>query len=191
MTDQVNEKSDENKDENEMTLLKDRAGIMGIKYSPNIGLDTLRERVNAALVSGMYKKDTSKKEEQPAETIAERNTRFRREANRLIRIRLTCMDPNKKNWPGEIFTVSNAVIGTVKKFVPFNADQGYHVPHVIYEQLKARKYQEFRKVTVAGGRKVMKSFLSKTFAIELLDPLTPKELKDLADRQALNHSIDQ
>jgi hypothetical protein len=186
MTEQIDEQIEETVEvPDELTLLKERAATMGIKFHPSIGLDTLKEKVNSKLVV---------EEPKPVkvtlgETLQQRNTRCRQEANRLIRVRLTCMDPNKKNWPGEIITISNSIVGTIKKFVPFNAEDGYHIPHMIYEHLKSRRYQEFKKIKV-NGRTVMKSFLSKTFAIDVLDPLTKQELKDLADRQALNHSID-
>ena len=117
---------------------------------------------------------------------------LRNDALRLVRIRLTCMDPNKKNWPGEIFTVANAVVGTVKKYVPFHdTDEGYHVPHIIYKHLKGRQYQEFKKVRLPNGRTKTETYLAKAFAIQKLPPLTPEEMKDLAQRQALNHSIDR
>ena len=34
---------------NELELLKARADKLGIKYSPNIGIETLKERINAVL----------------------------------------------------------------------------------------------------------------------------------------------
>ena len=34
----------------ELTLLKERADLMGIKYHPSIGVDKLREKVNSVLV---------------------------------------------------------------------------------------------------------------------------------------------
>ena len=48
------------------------------------------------------------------------------------------MNPAKKEWTGEIMTVGNRVIGSVKKFIPFNADDGWHVPYIMYEQLRER-----------------------------------------------------
>jgi hypothetical protein len=171
----------------ELELLKERADMMGISYHPSIGLEKLREKVNAQLTPPAEKKTKPKSK---AETIAERNSRLRREANRLVRIRVTCMNPNKKDWSGEIFAVANSVIGTVKKFVPFNVEAGYHVPWVIYEHMKNRKYQYFKKVRLPNGREKVESGLTNEFNIEVLKPLSPKELKDLADRQAMNHSID-
>lgn len=173
--------------QNELALLKERADMMGIKYSPNIGIETLKERINAVLSSPK----ASLKGKTINETIRDYHARLRREANRLVRIRLTCMDPAKKNWPGEIITVANGVVGTVKKYIPYqNNEEGYHVPQIIFDFLKDRKYQAFRTVTGPKGRPIKQGYLANAYAIEELPPLTPQELKDLAQRQALNHSID-
>lgn len=172
----------------ELTLLKQRADQMGIKYSPNIGVDTLRERINAVLTSPKQ----ASKSKSTAETVREYHARLRREANRLVRIRLTCMDPAKKNWPGEIITVANGVVGTIKKYVPYQDNEaGYHVPQMIYDFLKERKYQSFKMILGPKNRKIKKGFLANAYSIEELPPLTPQELKDLAQRQAMNNSIDQ
>jgi len=176
---------------NELALLKERAIVMGIKFHPSIGVDTLRDKVNAAIIPAAPKPDNRSKAEKKAESIAARNASKRKEATRLVRFRLTCMDPNKKGWPGEVFTVSNAVIGTVRKFIPFHAEDGFHAERIIFKQLQAKKHQEFRKVKLSNGRSMMQGYLAKTFAIEKLDDLSVDELKTLADRQALNHSIDQ
>jgi hypothetical protein len=200
--------------EMEMKLLKERADLMKINYAPNIGLETLRERVNSHLQG-----DESKEEETPKEqskpvatnkeeeldpvrasglqpkTVAqlklERISEMRKDALRLRRVVVQCMNPNKKDWPGEIFTMGNGIIGTVKKFVPFGVEEGYHIPNVIYEYLKTRKYQHFVKEPIPGTRQTkLVPTMSREFAIELLDPLTPEEMDELKQRQALNHSID-
>lgn len=183
--------------EDELDTLKKRATLMGIQFHPSIGIVKLREKVNAKLNSDDEVAEPAAVVAKPtirpsrAQLKAQYHTRLRKEANRLIRIRLTCMNPNKKDWPGEIFSVSNSVIGTVKKFVPYqDAEDGYHVPHVIYEQLIDRKYQQFRKVKLPNGGEQMKGSLVKEFSIEVLPRLTSTELKDLATKQALNHSID-
>lgn len=186
MTEQINDEILETA-QDELTLLKERADLMGIKYSPNIGLDTLRERINATLTSSKQ----TPQGKSTKETVRDYHARLRRESNRLVRIRLTCMDPAKKSWPGEIITVANAVVGTVKKYVPYQDNEaGYHVPQIIYDFLKDRKYQAFKTVPGPKGRPIKKGYLANAYAIEELPPLTPQELKDLAQRQAMNHSID-
>ena len=170
----------------ELTLLKKRADLMGIKYHHSIGLATLKEKVNSALSGAEEEEEVTVNEETPGQKRA----RLIAEATKLIRIRLTCMDPNKKGWAGEIFTVSNDIVGTVRKFVPFNAENGYHVPNIIYKHLKRKKRQEFRTIKTRKGMDIKQGYLVPAFAIEVLPPLTPTELKELAQRQALNRSID-
>ena len=44
----------------ELALLKERADLMGIKYSGNIGIDTLKAKINERLEEAELKKDEKK-----------------------------------------------------------------------------------------------------------------------------------
>lgn len=197
MTDETNLIEDTQEDEvvvqDELDALKARANLLGVKFHPSISLEKLREKVNAAVTSdGAATSEEEAKDpaEPKQETIGEKRKRLKTEALKLVRIRLTCLNPAKKEWEGEIITVGNSLIGSVKKFVPFNADDGWHVPHVIYQQLKERQCQIFYTATDARGNKVRKGKLIKEFAIEVLPPLTKEELGELARRQAMAKAID-
>ena len=197
MTDETNLIEDTQEDEvvvqDELDALKARANLLGVKFHPSISLEKLREKVNAAVTSdGASTSEEEAKDpaEPKQETIGEKRKRLKTEALKLVRIRLTCLNPAKKEWEGEIITVGNSLIGSVKKFVPFNADDGWHVPHVIYQQLKERQCQIFHTATDARGNKVRKGKLIKEFAIEVLPPLTKEELDELARRQAMAKAID-
>jgi hypothetical protein len=100
------------------------------------------------------------------------------------------MNPAKKEWDGEIFTAGNSLVGSMTKYVPFNADDGWHVPRIIYQQLVQRQCQVFTTVRDSRGNTSRKGKLIKEFAIEVLPMLTAEELKDLAQRQAMAKSID-
>lgn len=178
----------------ELTLLKERADLMKIQYHPSIGVEKLRSKINEVLSPEETEKPVhvaAKPKPSKADIKRMYHTRLRKEANKLVRIRLTCMNPTKKNWPGEVLTVSNAVIGTIKKYVPFNAEDGYHVPQVIYEMLKSRRYPQYSTVKLPNGMQKKTSKLVKEFSIELLTPLNAEQMKDLEERQAMNHSIDR
>ena len=197
MTDETNLIEDTQEDEvvvqDELDALKARANLLGVKFHPSISLEKLREKVNAAVTSdGAATSEEEAKDpaEPKQETIGEKRKRLKTEALKLVRIRLTCLNPAKKEWEGEIITVGNSLIGSVKKFVPFNADDGWHVPYVIYQQLKERQCQIFYTATDARGNKVRKGKLIKEFAIEVLPPLTKEELDELARRQAMAKAID-
>ena len=195
MTDETNLIEDTQEDEvvvqDELDALKARANLLGVKFHPSIRLEKLREKVNDAVTSEDEAEEApNTPSETKEETIGETRKRLKAEALKLVRIRLTCLNPAKKEWDGEIITVGNSLIGSVKKFVPFNADDGWHVPHVIYQQLKERQCQVFYTATDARGNKVRKGKLIKEFAIEVLPPLTKEELGELARRQAMAKAID-
>ena len=180
--------------QDELTTLKERATLMGLKFHPSISLDKLREKVNAATDESDEPDDevVSTKVVAPVieETMNQKRNRLKKEALALVRIRLTCMNPAKAEWEGEIFTIGNALIGSVKKFVPFNADDGWHVPNIILQQLQERQCQVFVSAKDARGNNVRRGKLIKEFAIEILPPLTKTELEELARRQAMSKAID-
>lgn len=184
----------------ELTQLKSRATLMGIQFHPTIGVEKLRAKIQEAIdAEGAPKTaaDPNPATDEPktGKTTAEESPgqmrqRLKREALALVRIRLTCMNPAKKEWDGEIITAGNNLIGTVKKFVPFHADEGWHVPKVILNVLRDRQCQVFYTERSKNGVNIRKGKLIKEFAIEVLPPLTPEELHDLAQRQAMAKSID-
>jgi hypothetical protein len=179
----------------ELATLKARADMMGIKYHPNTGIDKLRAKVNNAITNDTEEEDKSST---PANSNYLTEKQFREEefklrksnAGKLVRIRVTCMNPSKKEWDGEIISVGSAKMGTFKKFVKFNTDDGWHVPFIIYEYMKERKCSIFHTITDAKGQKIRKAKLVNEFNIEVLPPLTPAELKALAQQQAMEAGKD-
>ncbi len=178
--------------QDELAALKSRADMMGISYHPSIGLEKLREKVNAAIEgkADETKQDAAVVVSSSGETEGQRNARLKKEASKLVRIRVSCMNPAKKEWEGEIFSIGNAVVGSFTKYVPFNTEDGWHVPHMMYQMIKDRECQVFYTVTDSRGNKTRKGKLIKEFNVEVLPPLTPEELHDLAQRQAMAKSID-
>lgn len=167
----------------ELTGLKAKADLMGLSYHPSIGLDKLREKVNAAL------NDTAAPAEEAPKAVEESPTEFRMrkraEANELVRIRVACMNPAKKELEGEFFTAGNSVVGSFTKYVPFNTEDGWHVPRIIYNQIIDRMCQIFFTVTNDRGDKIRKGKQIREFAVEVLPELTYEELTALAQRQAM------
>ena len=173
----------------ELTVLKQRADQMGITYSNNIGVDTLREKIQAKLSGEPEKKAEAEASAEPELTQAEKDNILRNnirvDALKLVRIRLTNLNPNKKDLHGEIITVSNRYIGTVRKYVPFNeaGENGWHVPQIILDVMKDKRFLSIRTRRV-NGREVIEQSWAPEFAIEVLPPLTQEELQQLANRQA-------
>ena len=96
----------------------------------------------------------------------------------------------KQNWDGEIITVSNDVVGDVKKYVPFNVEEGYHVPQMILNMLADRKCTIFVNKKGRDGKYVQTAKMINAHAIEYLPDLTQDELDELARAQAARLSID-
>ena len=173
--------------QDEMTTLKARADMLGIAYHPSIGLDKLREKVLTAQTadSEIDGKIVNEEAEALAESEAQFRARKKREANELVRVRVTCMNPAKAEWEGEMFTCGNSLVGSFTKFVPFNAEDGWHVPRIILNMIRDRQCQIFVSTKDVRGNTVRKGKLIKEFGVEILDALTPEELTELARRQAV------
>ncbi len=180
----------------ELTLLKERAKTLNISFSPNIGLEALKAKVQAVLENTASASEVSDKAvaapvvaNAVVETAGQRRSRLRKEAHKLIRVRISCKNQNKKTGRAKIFTVSNSVIGTIRKYVPFDAEDGWHVPQALLQMIKEREHQVFYKVK-ENGKEITRSKLVKEFSVEILDPLTKEELADLAQRQAITRSVE-
>lgn len=178
MTEDVQEpKVVETKDE--LSLLKQRADLMGITYSNNIGVEKLKERIAEATPP-----DEPEPEEKVKDALSERQE-FIREATKLVRLRITNNNPAKREMPGEIFTVANGAIGTIRKYIPYDhtSEVGYHVPNVIYKMLKRKTYNSLVSRRNEQGVPIKESVVRKEFNLEVLDPLTKEELDKLAQDQ--------
>ena len=176
----------------ELAALKARADLMGIKYHPSTGIDKLKAKIDLQLSD---KKSTepvkSNKQSTGKQFMTQKEYQDfefkhrKSNAAKLVRVRVTCMNPAKKEWDGEIISVGSAKIGTFKKFVKFNTEDGWHIPNIIFEYLKERKCSIFYTEKDHLGQKVRKAKLVNEFNIEVLPPLTKDELKALAQRQAM------
>jgi hypothetical protein len=183
----------------ERTLLKQRADIMGIVYHPNIGTDKLKAKIQEKLDTPVDKLKSISKDELETIEAAEAGDVFtqekaltptqiamalRKECLKLVRIRVTNMNPLNANRKGDIFSVGNSQIGFIKKFVPYNSDVGYHVPQILLTQMQSKKFMTHYEVQV-GNKKVKRHRLIPELAIEILPPLTTKELQELKQRQLM------
>ncbi len=195
----------------ELDKLKAQAKEMGLKHHPAMGVSKLQNLIDSALAGEtkpedkvkpvqtlsvteitelqelrLYKQaQDAKAKTKPVETEGQLRIRQQREMKALVRIRMNNMNPNKKEWDGEMYTVSNAVIGTIKRFVPFNNDEGWHVERFILNHLQEKECQIFYNKKDDRGNKTRHGKMIKELAIEILDPLNAKELKELAQRQAM------
>ena len=205
----VVEQSEETAILTELETLQARCDVMGITYHHKHGVDKLKEKINAALATqnaedaeevieqkkavtqGRPKKAPEIVELTPEQKKRQKLSRRKRGANKLVRVRVACMNPTKKDWEGEIISVGSSRLGTYKKYVPFNNDEGWHIPQIILWAMQERMCSSFKSVRNARGNITRKAFQVKEFNIEIMDPLTPDELQTLADDQRARNSAPQ
>lgn len=180
---EVNEEEEVQVDE--LTLLKRRADKLGVTYSNNIGLETLKERVAKAMEGNKEPEAEEEVKADSVQSMVELRAEKRKEAMKLIRIRYTNMNSRKKDVPGEFFTVANGIVGTIKRYIPYGeaAENGWHVENAIYKMMKRRTFTTTVTKRDDKGRPYNTSVERKEFAIEVLDPLTKEELDQLAKDQ--------
>ena len=184
----------------ELTFLKERAKVMGIPFSNNISLETLRKRVadkmegkdeapevnaltgDPEIAQAMVAKPLNQK----ANAVALRKLMYAKQM-RQVRVRITNMDPKKKDLPGEIWTVANEYLGTVRKFVPYGeqTDDGFHIPYCLYRLLDSKRFLHIRDVKDRTTGIVRQDKVwAKEFSLDVLPTLTQGELDRLAAAQA-------
>lgn len=178
----------------EMTILKQRATMMGIKFSNNIGLEALRKKV-ADAQEGITEQEQPEVNPLATTPVQEDKLsmaqRIRLENTRLVRVRIQNLDPKKKDLPGEILTVANDYMGTVRKYVPYGeaTDNGYHIPYCLYKMLKNRKFLHVSVKKGRNGKERVEQQWVREFAIEILPQLTEEELKQLGQAQLAAGSL--
>jgi hypothetical protein len=173
----------------ELDMLKSRARLMGVTFSNNIGVDALKAKIEAKLSGEADKPEVTAEPAAPKKSVYQE---MYEEQMKLVRLRITNLNPSKKDLPGEIFTVANEVLGAVKKYIPYGeaTDNGYHVPFIIYQQLKEREFVNIKTRKDSKGRQIVETGMAREFALEVLPPLTEVELARLAAAQAAAAGMD-
>jgi hypothetical protein len=181
---------------NELELLKNRADVIGVPYKGNIGIDSLKKKIDDKMNPPT---EDEEKEEAPvaerrktrAEMDQEIRDRLYKTKMRMVRCRISNMNPAKSDIEGEIITVANRFLGTVRKYIPFGekTDNGYHIPQVLFDVLKSKKFQQVKTKKVKG-QIVHSTRMVSEFSIDVLDPLTVEEIAQLKDQQEASQRLD-
>lgn len=165
----------------ELDILKQQADTLGIKYSPNIGVETLKNKISAVIEAPVEEKTETQK--------VDARQALWNDAMRLVRLEIHNVNPAKSSLKGEFYTVANKIIGKVTKFVPYgDAGKSYHVPNCIYQLLEEKRYLAFRDDSSAPNGK--KTELIPEFNNKVLTPLTQEELEELKKAQLAGNHID-
>lgn len=176
-------------EDQELAILKQRADVLGIPYNGNIGLETLRNRVrdHQTKLESATKAEPELKTAPKTKAQVEQELRdqVKREGLVLLRCRIANLNPQKRDLEGELITVANRFLGTVSKFIPFGeAGESYHIPKVLYDELRDRKFQQVISKKDAQGKEQLSRRMVPEYSIEILPQLTAEELQELAVKQA-------
>jgi len=166
---------------------------------PDLSLDSDEDDLNQIQVNKISKApkepkvDLLKIDPSTIEDLAFRRKVIRAQALRLVRVKIQNLDPNDSVLSGGILSLQNKYTGKVAKYVPYGeeSENGYHIPWMMYEHLKQWKFP-LRKEQKGGrfGVKTYKTVMVHKFNVEILPPLSVKELTDLANHQRASQSID-
>jgi hypothetical protein len=191
---------------NEMTSkqISDKLAENGIKMHFNSNRTKLEEALNTILNSNegtIMEAATASNTEEQAITDAmlddfsyngvELEGLREQDAMKLVRVIVRPNDPLKLESTGEIFTVGNATVNNgraVKKFIPFNNEEGWHIPNILYQNIKAAECQIFKKMT-RNGQDTMEAMKIKAYNIEVLPALTQDEIDKIAIKQKATSSV--
>lgn len=170
----------------ELAALKKKADGLGIGYHPSIKAAALREKLKDDVpddITGddQLKVDANAKEAADnAKLIEEGKISSVHQTKRVI---VQCMVQAKKEYKGEFFTVSNAKLGTITKYVHFGVP--WHIPELLLSVLQEKKHQVFTKKKNTNGVDTREGRLVRAYSIEVMPDLTEVELEELKKQQII------
>ena len=132
--------------------------------------------------------------DEAGETDGQRRARLVKEANLLVRVIVRCHNPIKKEWEGEILSSGNSIVPTVKKYIPFDNEAGYHVPKILINMMEDKQFRRKSKTkrgkdsdSVANDAR--SGGMAKEYTIEYLEPLTGAEIIQLQTDQLQRSAV--
>lgn len=168
----------------ELDLLKAQADRMGISYSANISVTTLKGKIQKQLAEA----DDEEVVKEATVTEAEAIQKAVNESMKLVRVIITPLDSVKAaNMDTDVFTVSNGLVGTITRTIPFGRE--WHVEQILLNSLRERQFQQFTSKKNSKGILVTTSRLVPAYGIAELPPLTKEEIEGLAAMQARTGAI--
>lgn len=174
--------------ENSMkAALMERGRILGINIHVNTSTENMMVMVNQAL---LYKNHAAPDATIPF-TVSTDVAVARKEAERLIRVRVNNLDPTKSKIDSQPFGFSNSVIGTIQKVVPFDEEIGFHIPHVLLDVIRGTKYRVTRYRKDDKGNDIPYSVELPSFSVEVLPDLTGDEIEAIKQRQLSQQTIEK
>lgn len=170
--------------------LRENGKLLGVSFGPNESIPSMHAKLSEARALYEAPPEPVAGLASLTETEADQRQRLYDENMKLVRIRIACLNPNKAGLPGEILTIHSDMVGTVKKYIPYNeAGEAYHVPYILLKLMKRKKFLQIKQPP-KGSRAAPTTKLVPEYGIEILEPLTARELEDLKRAQGAAASAD-
>jgi hypothetical protein len=161
---------------------------LNMQIHPNTSLKNMLQMINMALI---YKHHSAPVIETKISVI-KNPAEARREAQKRVRVKVVNMDPTRKDHTAELFCFANSVIGSVKQVVPLDSEEGFHIPQVLIETIREKKYRvtKYRKGGPNGKDDIPYNVELPSFSVEVLPALSAAELENIKQRQLAHAKID-
>ena len=181
------ENQDVTVEKSERDLLKDKADLLGISYASNISTDKLRELVNKA--NEPLEVTEPKQEKASANTTNEVDpVAIRLELTKKVRVLITCNDPLMKDYDTTpYYSFSNSTLTLPSITVPLGVE--WHIPNAYVGMLQAMECKIPVKSKDEKGRPITIRRTVKKYNVNVLPPLTAKELEELKQAQIMRDGI--
>ncbi len=188
-------------DKDLLDALKSEALELGVKFHPATGLAKLQQLVMDHKAIEQVSDDSTKtpekkkKEKDSYDSLNEEAKKRinienkRREATKLIRVAISCMDSNKSQWDGDIYKAGNSIIPSIKMFIPYQSES-WHLPKIMIDFLGSKKTQIINTQVDDRGRETIHKTQIPMFNIVELPALTEKEIETLKQAQLKKGLID-
>lgn len=160
----------------DLATYKAQADLLGIEYPNNITLAKLKAKITEHLGK---------------ESVDEANEQYNNlyaENMKLVKVIVTPVDSAKRDYAGEIFAVGNDVLGTVKRFVPFN--QEWFIENILYKHIESKEFQFIKTVKdKSTGNEFLESKIIPAYNVTLLPMPTQEELAEMKRIQEAREGV--
>ena len=157
--------------------LRNQCTLRGIKFHHRNNEEKLLE-----LIAQQDAKDNPVPTKSPGNmTSLEKLHAMRRKCLRLRRVMITCNDPMKLKYKGEIFQAANANVAAIRKYCPFGNTNGWYMPQLL---LNVAEEKQFRRPN-SDERNALSGGMAKMYNITYLDDLTVEQFNELKHQQEL------
>ena len=170
----------------ERDLLKEKADLLGIGYAGNISTEKLRELVNKANEPLEDKKEdkASNTNNEPVDDLV----KIRLALTNKVRVLITCNDPLMKEYDTTpYYSFSNSAITLPSITIPLGVE--WHIPNAYVGMLQAMECKLPVKSKDEKGRPITIRRTIKKYNVNVLPPLTAKELEELKQAQIMRDGI--